>query len=658
MIDWEQLVAPKGVRPVSGQSYPGHDAWGPKPPVTMSEDLRRVLALPRRPLELDGTDRSEALIDMMTERYARKVPPGYRCHCAEIDPGEHEQNGCITRLRLAQAQVLREIVICGGALAPIGVGHGKTLADLLAAFAFMENSGGKIKKILLLVPSGLAKQLSTNYEYYGQHFRMPQIVFHGSEDYKNTAQEMNPWVPVERDAPCIHVLSYTMLSRPENTAWLENVLKPDAIVADECHKLRYCCPDAPKRPSSTGVRMWRYMEDIAPHTRFVGLSGSMTARDIADYWHLAKWALRGNSPLPLNLQVVLDWGRAINPSDNPADPGPLMGLCAPGEHIQQGWKRRLIETVGFVSTTAPAVDVPLEMDEMPRLDLPPLVRQYLKTLRIDKVRPDGEELLTALEVNACAMQLACGFYYRWIYPKCEFPRDEELVKEWKGARKEYYSFVRREMQGFEADMDSPRLIMNACERGAGLRPKHKGMPVIESKEFDRWHKVAGMVQAETQAVWFDDYLVDNVLEWAQEHKGVIWYEHATVGERLSKRSGLPVYGAGRAAKLAMLGDAKAGIVGEDGSRSIIASIKAHGTGTNGLQHRFHESLLLYQTWEVNGVEQVLGRLHRPGQKHTVRNYYYAHTEELQKHIESALMSAQYIEGTGFGSQKIVRAFAK
>jgi hypothetical protein len=634
-----------------------HDAWGPKPPVSMSDELRRVMGLPRRALELDGTDRAEAIIDMMTERYARPAVPGRKCRCAEVNPDRHNDEGCITRLRLAQAQALREIVICGGLLAPIGVGHGKTLVDLLAAFAFMEHEP-KMKKILLLVPSSLAKQLSEDYVYYGQHFRMPQIIFHGDDGEDNTLQKMNPWVPLDRGAPCIHVLSYTMLSRPDATSWLEQELKPDAIVADECHKLRYCCPDHPtKRPSATGVRVWRYMEDIAPHTRFAGLSGSMTSKDIADYWHLAMWALRGGSPLPTNLEVVLDWGRGINPSENPADPGPLMGFCAEGEHIRDGFKRRLVETVGFVSTTAPAVDVPLELKEMVAPSIPPLVRQYLNTLRQDSTRPDGEELLTSLEKSACAMQLACGFYYRWIYPDCEFPRDEELVREWKGARKEYFAFVRRVLQDLAAHLDSPRLVMNACERGAGLRPKNKGMPVIESKEFARWHKVAGMVRAVTQAVWFDDYLVNDAIAWGQAHKGIIWYEHATVGERLSKLSGLPVYGAGSAAKKALLGDQKNGIDGERGDRTVICSIKALGTGTNGLQHRFHEALLLYQTWEVNAVEQVLGRLHRPGQKHTVTGNFYRHTEELKKHIDNAVLAAQYIQGTGFGSQKIIAGFA-
>jgi hypothetical protein len=63
MIDWNGLVALKLVAPTSAQSRPGHEAWGYKPPVSFSSELRRVLSLPRRALELDGTERAETIID-------------------------------------------------------------------------------------------------------------------------------------------------------------------------------------------------------------------------------------------------------------------------------------------------------------------------------------------------------------------------------------------------------------------------------------------------------------------------------------------------------------------------------------------------------------------------------------------------------------------
>jgi hypothetical protein len=533
-----------------------------------------------------------------------------------------------------------------------------TLIDLLSALAFRDFAkgvGDRIDDVVLAVPPGLAVQLCGDYEYYGQHFKMPQIVFHGL-DYYNTLQKMNPLVVLERGAPTIHVVPYSRLSRPENTVWLERELKPQAIVADEAHKLRYCCPDGKKRPSATGARFWRYMEEIAPQTKFVGLSGSMTAKDIEDYWHLLKWSLRGASPLPTNVETVQEWGRAINPSLDPADPGRLMQLCRPGEHLYDGFKRRIAETVGVVTTAAPSVDVPLTLIERKAPPMPADVARYLADVRDAAVRPDGEELLTALEIGECAMQLALGFYYRWIYPRCEFPRDEDLVREWKETRRAFFKEVRTKLRSLDEHMDSPKLVINAAERFYGLREKKRGLPEWEAKMFPAWQKMRGTVYAETQAVCFNDFIVRDIAAWAHEHKGIVWYEHNAIGEWISKLSGLPKYGGGKAAKEALLGNPKKGIPGEDGSRSVICSVDAHGTGTNGLQHRFNTNLLIHITPDPNKVEQVLGRTHRPGQTEPVTAYFYRHTEELRRHLEDALDAATYVQGTGFGEQKLLKAW--
>lgn len=656
MIDWNQLVAGKLVAPKdAGQAL--HNAWGYKPQISMSSELRRVLALPRRELELDGTERAETIIDMQMELYARPEVVGRRCRCVELDPDRHREEGCISRLRLPQAQALREIAICGGALCPIGVGHGKTLVDLLGALAF-QRYDPNIRDIVLLVPPGLAVQLEGDYVYYGQHFKMPQIVFHGIA-YENKINKLDPRVPLERTANSIHVVPYSRLSRPESTAWLEKVLVPQAIIADEAHKLRSA--GRPKNKGATGSRIWRYMEDIAPTTKFVGLSGSMTAKSISDYWHLAKWSLRGGSPLPTIDVIVDEWGTAINPSDNPAEPGQLMDLCAPGEHLYAGFKRRVAETIGVVTTATPSVDVELTLSERTAPPIPPTVKAHLKLLKDESIRPDGEELLTSLELAACAMQLSFGFYYRWIYPRCEFPRDEQLVIDWKAARKAYFREVRQKLKDPDTDMDSPRLVMNAAERYYGLRPKKAGLPTWECKSFPAWNKLRGMVYNESEAICFDDFIVQDTVAWARAHRGVVWYEHDAIGEWLAEVSAktgeaLPKYGGGKLAKEMMLGNQKKGTRGEDGSRSIICSVKAHGTGTNGLQHRFKDCLVLHITPDPNLIEQTLGRLHRPGQNHDVNAAFYRHTEIMREQLDDALASAGYVENTGFGAQKILRAW--
>lgn len=645
MIDILNIVAPKGVREHRDQARAPHDSWGFKAPVSWSDDLRRVLALPRRVRELDGTPRAEALIELMTSRYRRT--DGMPCRCAAIDPDRHREDGCITRLRLVQALALREAAICGGLFAPIGVGHGKTLVDLLAPWA-LQTHGAEL--IVLLVPPRLAGQLVGDYRFIGQHFRVPKIVIHGAVGYANTGATPDPLVPTEVNAPVVHVVPYSQLRLPKHSAWFEHTLKPQAIIADECHKLR-------DTKTATGARVERYM-DGHPDTMFVGLSGSITARKLRDMDHLARWALRRNSPLPLVEEVTLDWGRAIDAGDNPADPGPLMELCAPGERLLDGFRRRLAETIGVVTTSAPPVDVELEILERPAPPLPMAVKIALDGIPGDPdhigirnfVRPDGEELMDALAVAACARQAACGFYYKWIFPHNEFPRDTELVGEWREARKEYHREVRQKLKEREEHLDSPLLCQYAAERAHGERPRNKGLPVWMSRCWGRWRRVKDRVRPETKTVWIDDYLVHDAVQWSRENVGIIWYEHESFGLRVAQLGNLSMYAGGKNG--GGLTDDHGNIL-EKGNASIVLSIKAHGTGVNGLQRLFADQLIPLLP-PNQGAEQLLGRLHRIGQKKPrVRTQFYMHTDELADHVTKQLQAALYVEGT-LGSQQKLR----
>ena len=169
VIDLTKLVAPIGVAPENWQAPAPKEMYF-KAPVPKSADLDRILALPRRPVELDGTERAEAIIDVMTERYGKGA---VQCDCATRNPERHAAENCISRLRLIQALALREIGIVGGLFGPIGVGHGKTLIDLLSPYAFSEHSAahgmlsGANILCVLLVPPGLIQQLADDYDYIG-----------------------------------------------------------------------------------------------------------------------------------------------------------------------------------------------------------------------------------------------------------------------------------------------------------------------------------------------------------------------------------------------------------------------------------------------------------------------------------------------------------
>jgi hypothetical protein len=73
--------------------------------------------------------------------------------------------------------------------------------------------------------------------------------------------------------------------------------------------------------------------------------------------------------------------------------------------------------------------------------MPRVVAEALEAVRESKQRPDGEELVEATDVAACARQVALGFFYRWKFPRGE-PVD--LIDEWFGLRKVWAKVLRVE----------------------------------------------------------------------------------------------------------------------------------------------------------------------------------------------------------------------
>ncbi len=632
-FDLTQLVAEPSYAPKAWQSSAPREVWGHRPPVANSTELQRILALPRRAQEIDGTERAEAIINMITERFTTH---NTRCRCAQIDPERHAAEGCIDRLRLVQALALREIGIAGGLLGPIGVGHGKTLIDLLAVLALKPFNA---QLCVLLVPPKLVTQLAADYDYIGQHFRMPSMIVQGNSSYDRP----RPGQPI------LQVMPYTRMSHKDATSWLKTV-RPDAVVADECHKLR-------DRNTAATSRVMRHFDEL-PSTRFCGWSGSITSKSIRDYAHLAALALKFGSPLPIDYEVVEDWARAIDPCPNPADPGPLLqglidtGCVEPGESLYRGIRRRIAETVGVVSTTQPSVQCGLEILERKAPTIPPQIAQNIRDA-LEHRRPDGEELVTAMQAVECAIECAMGFHYRWIYPKHVFPRDTMLILDWLELRKVWHRELRAKLKIRDEHLDSPQLLLHAAQRHFGDRPKHKGLPEWESRAYCAWRDIKPRVQYESDAVRIDDYLVRDTARWMQSHNGIVWYQHTAFAEWLAEHTGLPVYGGGDAAKRALVGDAAHGIPGEPGTRSAICSIKAHGTGTNKLQFKFHEQLFQCGPADPAAWEQAIGRLYRPGQPSpTVKAWFYLHTKELRRRVQTALRAASYVEGTMGGEHSL------
>lgn len=574
--------------------------------VRPSRDLARVLELPRR-------DRPDTTT--LAEELTRKFGKGpVKCECRA-----RWNRPCASALLPTQAWALQEIATVGGLFGPIGVGDGKTLIDLLAAMAMPD-----CRVAVLLIPPDLKYQLlEVDWPYYEQHWNLPNLT-------------SGRWSIPGR--PYLHVHSFSELSSAKSTDLLTRI-GPDLVIVDEAQNLR-------NRTASRTKRFLRFFaeQDKAGKmlVRLVAMSGTMTEKSLKDYAHLTNLALGDKSPTPLHWPVVEEWASAIDKSDFPAPIGALSALCEPGEHLYSGWRRRLHQSPGVVASTNEANCNASLIISKRDVAVPKAVLDALLKLNQTWQRPDGEELVSALDKARCARELASGFYYHWIWPKNE-PLD--VRKTWLEVRAAWHKEVREKLKHSRPHMDSPLLVTKAAIR---FQEKYKGdLPVWDSQYWPEWQQVRNTCHPETEAVWIDPFLAIDAAAWGKEHSGIIWYEHDTFGRKIADLSGLPFYGPGE--------EAAAGLIAEKGNRSVVASIRSHHKGKN-LQIAFGHNLVANPPSTTSIWEQMLGRTHRRGQpRDEVRVDVYRHTPEIKQALDEARLRSAYVEGTMGGALKLLRA---
>jgi hypothetical protein len=618
-------------------------------PVSKSDDLIRIAALPRRqPLDLNSIE-GQAMVEYVMNKYAK---PNLACKCAQIDPQVKMGNRtCIKRLLPIQAWALYEIGIVKGMVGAIPVGAGKTLLSVMAALALNEPLA------LLLVPPNLLDQLKIDYQLIGEHFKVPGIIVHqaGGGDWRRL-------VP---GAPILHVLPYSLLQGKNNSDWIER-LAPNAIIADEVDGLADLGSARTKRIVryyEGNERMTQERRAARSRTKFCCWTGSLADKSITEFAHLSAFALKDKSPLPLDQETVLEWARAVDAVPNPSPAGALTLLCDPGEEPRAAFGRRIRETMGFIVTATSEVRKPGSVElvqhqvlERAAPPLPAIIEEALEKVR-DFKRPDtldgadfDEELVEAMEQATCAKQVATGMFYKWIYPRGE---PEDLIKKWLAARKLWHQEQRYKLFESLEYMDSPGLLEDAAKRAWGdLPPAEKnGIPLPEWKavSWPAWRAVRDLVQPKTKAVRLHDFLIRDAADWAltntgKNNSGIVWCSMVEFAQWLHELTGLPVHDGGRFADQRLRQ--------ETGQRSIIASIQSNHRGRNGLQYLFHKQLIAQVFASSRVGEQLLGRAHRQGQKFDVTTEIYLHTPEIKKSFKQALMRAKFNEELFEQKQKI------
>lgn len=195
-------------------------------------------------------------------------------------------------------------------------------------------------------------------------------------------------------------------------------------------------------------------------------------------------------------------------------------------------------------------------------------------------------------------------------------------------------------------------MVAAWREALAVLEKYRDLPTWHARAWPRWRDVMDSVEPETRTERLDDFLARDAAAWAHERRGVVWYASRALGQWVAEISGLRRFGGGPRAERE---------IGEwvrqrGGAPSIVASIKSHGTGREGLQLLYSECLFAEPPSSPTAWEQAIGRFHRQHQAaDRVVAGYYAHTREIRDAVDRARARAEYVEETIGAAQKIVGA---
>lgn len=455
------------------------------------------------------------------------------------------------KLRTVQAIALYEMGTYGGLFGPIRVGGGKTLTTLLAPYVL------EAKRPILLLPAALIEKTERERRELAKHWRIP----------------VN-----------LRIMSYEMLGRVQAAETL-TFYKPDLIISDESHKLKN------KRAGVTR-RVARYMREH-PDTKFVALSGTVMKGSIRDFAHILRWCLKDGAPIPKTEGELEEWADSLDEKVNPLNrinPGPLTTLAPAmgADELQvarRAFQARLCSTPGVVATKAGEdVDCSLYIRAL-KYDVSPITDKHFHTLRSKWETPDGWALSEAVGVWRHSRELAIGLHYAWS------PRPPE---EWVNRRREWAAFV-RETLSHSRTLDTELQVAMACDAGQ-----------LDGEALRAWRAVRDTFKPNPVPCWHDDSALLACEAWMKQGPGIVWCEHVFFAEELSKRTGVPYFGANGVDKTGLP------IEKADPTKPLIASIAANSTGRN------------LQAWSRNLItacptgaaqwEQLLGRTHRDGQQ--------------------------------------------
>ncbi|MEM7203059.1 MAG: DEAD/DEAH box helicase family protein [Planctomycetota bacterium] len=574
------------------------------------------------------------------------------------------------RLFPCQSGALLAYDLYDGGFFPIGVGWGKSVLSLMIAERAYRAGIGKS---LLLAPSSVYGQLITK-ELPLSRRRVPISVPFMHLGGSCTKRKRLTFARSGKEG--CYILPYGCLSSDDADELLE-LIQPKLVIADEAHLLKNVHKSArAKRFFGRG----RYFDRHSP--QLVAMSGTITSKSIADYWHIIKAALGQNCPLPLSGHLVNQWGRVIDATAHEVvadDSGfrtePVMPLVRwaqkhwPEEDFSNSvrgfrgaFKKRLSHAPGVVATGDADIGTSLVLSNTVAKtegdgwdDLTRLIHDVQKLW----VAPNGDELDHAIHQFGWLYQLSAGFYSDLYWPEADALAEERSISEdhaadllaraqlHHGLLQDYHKKLRKWLgTKSRPRLDTPFLVGGDMERNGA---KNVGEDLHEAWCAAREAEFEGMPSRRSRPVRICGYKIAAAVEWARKevppsHGAILWVHHKEIGRWVFEelqRAGLNALAcpAGREHDAAITDPA-------NGTRLVVASISAHATGKN-LQHFQHQHIV---QWPRSAVvaEQMLGRLHRTGQRADELVVSTCNTTDIdQLNFAACLNDAAYIhESTG------------
>lgn len=456
-------------------------------------------------------------------------------------------------LRPMQAAVLKELYDYGRVVNVANVGEGKSLLSALAPTVLDS------KRPLL--------------------FNFAKLVDKARREFMVMAHDWKV---------CRHYefFNYEKLGLVQYDTFLDR-LCPDFVCADESHAFR--------RESSGRTKRFKEWRKKCPDVPFLPLTGTPGEASVKDPAHIVGWAMGDTSPFPRSQGEIKLWSEALDVNVDEfrrLHPGALMTLedsALPStlENARAVFGRRIEQTPGFVAKRTASVACSLYLQALVFNDYAPATERLCEDVRGKNSTPDGKEFREGVILGTIMKWASCGFFYLI---------DPDPPAEWREARRQWGAFCRDDLHYNRSRRFTPLQVALACSKGE-----------IDARAYNAWKAIEPTFKPHHVTQWIDLAPIHRMIKWMNDEGGLVWTPYRAVGDKISELTGVPYF-------------ANGGLCARTG-RNIetykdgpaVLSVEANKLGRN-LQDRWSKELVVGGISSADDLNQVMGRVHRPGQK--------------------------------------------